>query len=332
MNIKVRNVNEAYWTGKLIMSRTPLQKVEVRGNTVGEYPSVFTTTYTRPTERVLFCPVRNANPFFHFIESLWILAGRKDVETLRMFNSQISQYSDDGVTFHGAYGYRLKRRFKNDQIYQVINLLRKDPNTRRAVLQIWDADLDLDTDSNDIPCNDMIFLKLRNGKLDITVLNRSNDMIWGAYGANAVQFSVIQEYIASAIGAEVGTYTQVSNNFHVYLTGKPGELWNKISSISTVPYDPYVDGYAEPFPMINDFDTWNMELHRFIDFENHPEELTFEEPFFEFVAAPIYVTWLAYKIDGVDTAIVAAETIRASDWRLACLEWLHRIKIKREVR
>jgi len=41
-------------------------------------PSV-TTIYNRPTDRVIFWPQRDANPFFHLYESLWMLAGRRDV-------------------------------------------------------------------------------------------------------------------------------------------------------------------------------------------------------------------------------------------------------------
>ena len=67
------------------------------------------------------------------------------------------------------------------------------------------------------PCNTQIYFWSRNGKLNMTVANRSNDMIWGAYGANAVHMSFLQEYVASMCGVKCGIYTQFTHNLHAYL-------------------------------------------------------------------------------------------------------------------
>jgi hypothetical protein len=198
-------------------------------------PGPVTTVYRDPRRRVLFDPVRDANPFFHLFESLWILAGRQDVRFLSWFNSRIHGYSDNGVTFHAPYGHRLRERYGLDQVALACRMLRDDPACRRAVLQIWDATVDLDTDSKDLPCNDMVMLRVYStmatmhpsGKvLDITVCNRSNDAVWGAYGANAVQFSMLQEYMAALIGVGVGKYMQVSNNLHVYTDNPYWQTWD----------------------------------------------------------------------------------------------------------
>lgn len=197
-------------------------------------PGPVTTVYRAPRRRVLFDPARDANPFFHLFESLWILAGRQDVRFLSWFNSRIHGYSDDGLTFHAPYGYRLREYYGFDQVAIACRMLRDDPSCRRAVLQIWDANADLDTDSKDLPCNDTVMLRVyespltmhRSGRvLDITVCNRSNDAVWGAYGANAVQFSVLQEYMAEHIGVGVGRYMQVSNNMHVYTENPYWQSW-----------------------------------------------------------------------------------------------------------
>ena len=202
--------------------------ISVRGLETVEMAEPVTTQYLNPMERVLFCPLRDANPFFHLMESLWILQGRQDVEWLAQFNEGIRQYSDYGGIFHAPYGYRLKKHFYFNQIEEVCNLLSKDSNTRRAVIQIWDCNSDLNSTSVDIPCNDLVMFKIRGGRLNMTVCNRSNDMIWGAYGANVVQFSMLQEYIAAKIGAEVGHYHQVSDSFHGY-TDNP--QWKAIQKI-----------------------------------------------------------------------------------------------------
>ena len=62
----------------------------------------------------------------------------------------------------------------------------------------------------------------------MTVCNRSNDMIWGAYGANAVHMSILMEYVAVAVNAPMGSYYQISDSFHIY----ENEQWDKIKDLS----------------------------------------------------------------------------------------------------
>lgn len=193
-----------------------------------EWPGPFITEWWKPNRNVLFDPIRDANPFFHYLEAMWILAGRNDVAFLEHILPRMREFSDDGGTFHGAYGHRLRHwggyDFAGDQIEQAITILRDKPNSRQVVLSIWDPARDLGTRTKDMPCNDMIMLSLRNGRLNMTVNNRSNDVVLGCYGANAVQFSMLFMYLAARIGCAVGTYYQVSNSFHVY-TDNPYWQW-----------------------------------------------------------------------------------------------------------
>jgi hypothetical protein len=76
--IEARNVNDAYPLGYDRLMRYG-SKAPSRYGEVVEIRGPVTTRYAAPLERVLFDPVRNANPFFHFFEALWILAGRQDV-------------------------------------------------------------------------------------------------------------------------------------------------------------------------------------------------------------------------------------------------------------
>lgn len=181
---------------------------EVRG------PSI--TTYTHPRHRVVFSPVRNANPFFHIIDAIWLLSGSNRVELPCAFLPSLARYSDNGLTFHGAYGHRLRHLFGFDQIEATVQLLEHKPDTRQAVMSIWHPMHDLNVPTKDVPCNDMLMFNLRNGQLDMTVCCRSNDAVWGAYGANVVQFSVLLEYMAARVGVRMGQYVQVSNSLHFY--------------------------------------------------------------------------------------------------------------------
>jgi thymidylate synthase len=189
-----------------------------RNGPVLQAPFPVTTVYERPWERVLFWKDRDANPFFHLYESLWMLAGRNDLAPLLKYAKNMASYSDDGKTLHGAYGHRWRQYFDTDQLPEIIHLLRSNPNDRRCVLQMWDAQDDLGTDWKDVPCNTIAtFQRDFDGKLDLTVFCRSNDIVWGCYGANAVHFSMLLEYVAAGIGCPMGVYRQVSINWHGYL-------------------------------------------------------------------------------------------------------------------
>jgi len=350
-HILVRNVNEALFVGVRMMlnERMNIRNIAPRGGEETlEYVGPVCTTYTNPLERVLFEPIRDANPFFHLMESLWIIEGRSDVAWLGRFNKQMEKYSDDGVRFHAAYGNRL-RHSNGDQISRVIELLKKEPYTRRAALQIWDAGRDLGSNSLDLPCNTMLFLKIRDDKLHLTVSCRSNDMVWGAYGANAVQFSVLLEYIAAMVGVEVGQYRQISDSYHVY-TSNPqwplladaygSDLHSKDCDWYVFPKEQKVvectgSNGIQLFPLVTYKDEWDNELHSFIrmtdrdyyDYTIIPQG--FADPFFSDVAAPMYNAWMTYKncragSVNISPAIDLAYTIAADDWRIACVNWLRR--------
>ena len=66
------------------------------------------------------------------------------------------------------------------------------------------------------PCNLIITFRIARDRLDMTVFNRSNDLVWGCCGANAVHFPMLQEYLAGRMEVDVGGYWQVSTNLHLY--------------------------------------------------------------------------------------------------------------------
>jgi hypothetical protein len=182
------------------------------------------TEYIHPHLRVLSSRQRDANPFFHLAESAWMLMGRNDIEFLSYYAKNMANYSVDGKTQHAAYGHRWTSHFNVDQVQAIIDKLKAQPNTRQAVLQLWDARVDLvdsEENSKDRCCNLLAIFTPRTSaegetSLDMMVSNRSNDIVWGAYGANAVHFSFLHHLIAELSGFQVGVYRQVSDNYHMY--------------------------------------------------------------------------------------------------------------------
>src|SRR5262245_6046515 len=108
---------------------------------VAPEPVMLTTLF--PDQRVLFCPDRKENPVFHFIECLWMMAGRNDSALLSKYNPRMREFAEENSLLWGAYGYRWRKSFHFDQIESVCRLLKEDPNTRRAVISMWDPALDL---------------------------------------------------------------------------------------------------------------------------------------------------------------------------------------------
>lgn len=321
LSIRGRNVNDIFPLGLFHLKNSGVERSSRNGPTL-EIMSPVAIQYDRPDERVLFSPERDANPFFHLFESLWMLAGRNDAAFLEEYNSQMRKYSDDGTGFNAAYGQRLRSHFYEiDQIDYVIYLLRRNPDDRQVVLQIWDVD-DLGKSTKDKACNLTIVPRIRNGYLDWTVYNRSNDFILGALGANAVHMSIIQEYVARMVGVKVGRYWQVSNCMHVYTELTPH--WQKCKDLPLTVYDPYKEGVVGPFPLITNRDSWMSDLYTFMECPWGGQR--YVDPFFNYVAKPMAITHRAHKEDKSGLYYVAA--IQASDWRMACEQWL----MKREVK
>ena len=103
-----------------------------RNGAVIRYKRPVTIIYTRPTERVLFSPARDANPFFHLYEAVWMLAGRNDLKSMTNYVARFKDFSDDGETLHGAYGYRWRKYFGYDQLDWIVDELKANPESRRC--------------------------------------------------------------------------------------------------------------------------------------------------------------------------------------------------------
>ena len=100
-----------------------------------------------------------------------------------------------------------------DQIVYIIDKLRSSPNSRRAIAITWNPVIDESLDS--CPCLQLVQCILREGKLAMRVVFRSNDMLTAA-GANMYALVQLQKSIADKLGVSCGTYTHISLVPHVY--------------------------------------------------------------------------------------------------------------------
>lgn len=253
--IEARNVHRAFPQAVALMRTHGVERGS-RNGPVLQAPWPVTTVYERPQERLVFWPSRDVNVAFLVYEALWMLAGRNDLAPLTRYIAGFGRYSDDGRSLNGAYGHRWRNVFDDDQLAVIVQRLRRDRDDRRSVLQMWDANYDLGSPSRDVPCNMIATFQIASGgELDLTVFCRSNDIVWGAYFANAFHFSVLLECMARAIGVPVGTYRQVSVNWHAYRdvfdeVGKvTKEAFESPYSVPADVRDPYREGEVVPPPI-----------------------------------------------------------------------------------
>lgn len=147
-------------------------------------------------------------------ELLWYWSARNDVEFIGKFAKLWKALSDDGVTNNSAYGYILQKKHGFNQIEKVIELLKYDPYSRRAVINI-NVPNEKVIETKDEPCTVCLDYQIRNGKLHCTCVMRSNDMNFGL--RNDLGFFIsLQKYIAKRLGVPVGTYTHFAMSIHFY--------------------------------------------------------------------------------------------------------------------
>lgn len=329
--INVRNVHQALPDGLDLLRRSGVRR-KSRNGPVLVHDGPVTTCYQRPTERVVFWPTRDANPFFHLVEAVWMLAGQRDVATLKPYVARMADYSDDGQTLHGAYGHRWRSHFGVDQLLSIVKRLKDNREDRRAVLSMWDPPFDLTRDGKDLPCNTHAYFSVNHREeLDMTVCCRSNDIIWGAYGANAVHFSVLQEVMAAGVGVQVGRYWQVSNNYHAYLDtfSKVEQLADEAADPLRHPFiwDPYELGDVVAMPLVDtNMKEWLEDAQLFFQ---GGVTIGLRNKFFRRVLVPMTMAHLAYRRRDDAGRYEAARSIineqcLATDWRRASLEWIDR--------
>ena len=335
MHFKIRNVNDGFKTlvEGIHLGTIQTNCVPSRYGEVIRIEEPVIVSYSHPSECVLLNQERDANCAFHLFESLWMLAGRDDVAPLEYYNPKMKEFSDDGIRFHGAYGFRWRSRFGYDQLKEIMAELKVNPFSRRCVLQMWDAgatpsDLYVATHGGkDVPCNVAAFFEVEDEKfLNMTVLNRSNDLIWGLLGANAVHFVFLQMYVAGCLGLQVGQYHQVTNNLHCYTERWTPEKWlEEYRSPETSTATWYTDDATNMVPLVRDPETFDKEVLVFADKawgQSQEGADIFTEPFLKTVAWPMYRAFERHKHRDYRAAWLWLDAVAADDWREAGRYWI----------
>lgn len=165
-----------------------------------------------PTRNIVSNPIRKMPMRYAVGELAWYLSGSNKVKDISRFAKKWVEISDDGETNNSAYGYRIFSKFGFDQWEHVKALLKKDPNSRQAVIHIKDAN---NFPTKDVPCTVYLQFFIRDGKLNMSTHMRSND-IWMGVPYDMFSFCFLQMMMAMELGVEIGQYTHYAGSLHLY--------------------------------------------------------------------------------------------------------------------
>lgn len=162
-----------------------------------------------PTDALPIGVGRKLNVAIAVAEALQLVGGVSYPNMMRKIARSFGDFTD-GEVFHGAYGPRLR-----PQLGRIVDILKDDPDSRQAVVTIWDPLHDQQGGVRDTPCTVMLQFLIRDNRLILHTTMRSNDVWWGlAY--DAFQFTTLQLAMADVLQLEPGPYHHHAVSLHAY--------------------------------------------------------------------------------------------------------------------
>lgn len=190
-------------------------KISVQGQEVAGTKELLNSGFTLLDITDNIATVRTSFSLSYMLGELaWYFTGREDVEFISKFSSFWKHISDDGVTTRSAYDAIIFNRYGFDQVAQVIDTLKRDPYSRRAVINFNVPNTERFETKDEI-CTIALVFELREGKLDCTGIMRSND-VWLGTPYDVVFFTELQKHIANKLGVTYGKYTHFAVSLHAY--------------------------------------------------------------------------------------------------------------------
>ena len=171
------------------------------------------------------------------VELLWFMKGDTNIGFLKDNNVSIwDEWADENGDLGPVYGYQW-RSWPNgdggviDQISNLVNSLKNNPNSRRHIVSAWNpAQVD---DMALPPCHCMFQFYVADGKLSCQLYQRSADIFLGV-PFNIASYALLTQMLAQVCDLEMGDFVHTFGDAHIYhnhynqvreqLTRSPGEL------------------------------------------------------------------------------------------------------------
>lgn len=168
-------------------------------------------TLLNPCDRDITSKWRKWSKKYAEREWNWYLSGNPSVEEIKKY-APIWDKMHGGDNFvNSNYGWQWMR---GKQFAKCIEQLRQNPNTRQAWISLYDGK-EKDKYTFDTPCTIAVGFNVQSNRLNMTVLMRSNDLIYG-FCNDQYCFSKLQQMVADELSLKVGTYYHFAHDLHIY--------------------------------------------------------------------------------------------------------------------
>ena len=152
-------------------------------------------------------------------ELLWFLRGDTNVHYLQEHGVRIwNEWTREDGDLGPIYGYQWRswpdyQGGHIDQIQQIIDQLRRDPDSRRMLVSAWNvAQLDQMALA---PCHCLMQFYVAEGRLSLQLYQRSADVFLGV-PFNIASYALLLMMIAQVTGLEVGDFVHTFGDVHIY--------------------------------------------------------------------------------------------------------------------
>ena len=170
-----------------------------------------------PMDNLISCADRNWKWDYAEAEWQWYLSGDRNIKKLGELYGKVPEIwkrmADNNGNVNSNYGWQWKR---DNQLDNVIAMLKTNPRTRQAAISIYDAkEINYGHYTHDTPCTYAVQFTIVGQKLNMCVVMRSNDL-WYGFCNDQYQFSMLQIMIADRLNIEIGEYYHYAHNLHLY--------------------------------------------------------------------------------------------------------------------
>jgi len=153
-------------------------------------------------------------------ELLWFLAGDTNIKYLQDNNVKIwNDWDDENGDLGPVYGHQWRSWPASDgstidQISQVIESIKNNPDSRRHIVSAWNVG-ELDKMALP-PCHLLFQFYVADGKLSCQLYQRSADIFLGV-PFNIASYAILLMMIAQVTGLEAGDFVHTFGDAHIYL-------------------------------------------------------------------------------------------------------------------
>jgi thymidylate synthase len=155
-------------------------------------------------------------------EFLWYFSGRRDLEFIQNYASFWKQIANQDGTLNSAYGHLIfdrKNQFGKTQWEWAYDSLVADKDTRQAIMHFNTPDHQWNN-NKDFVCTLTANFHIRENRLNLTIIMRSNDAILGT-ATDVAFFCIMQAQMFKLLkltypDLKLGTYTHFAHSLHIY--------------------------------------------------------------------------------------------------------------------